>query len=404
MMKSRSKILSYYLYMAVDQASFWMIGSIYVVYLQQTRGLNLTQVGITDAVFWLMMAVAEIPTGTVADRYGRKFSLAIGSILGIVAFLFYGLAPTFFLIILANVVWAISVTFHSGAAEAFLYETLKSTDMAASYVKISGRASAIRTATVVAAILGGIIGEVNLKLPFFVGAVGQGILFCIVMTFKEPQAPRTSGTQVRLSYREILSRSVRALGSNPRLRIAIVYLTFVPIASFLVAVLFLQPKAISAGVPIRWIGLVVFSANALRALGSFSSARIAKMIKVKSILVPVILLAALCLLFAGMVESLAGLIFIGILGFLIAAVGPIVNEIIQHEVTDEVRATVFSLRSLLLTLALAGIEPPLGILADIRGLSSVYYVLAAMYGVFFIYFAAVGRRRLFGVGKESEPS
>ena len=56
----------------------------------------------------LSMAFGELPTGVVADVFGRKLSLILGEVLSCVGMLLYGLAPTFPLLIAANVIWAIS--------------------------------------------------------------------------------------------------------------------------------------------------------------------------------------------------------------------------------------------------------------------------------------------------------
>src|SRR5216117_2621435 len=51
---------------------------IWVVFLQR-KGLNLTEIGLLEAGAWVLTAVLEVPTGAIADRWGRKASMSIGA-------------------------------------------------------------------------------------------------------------------------------------------------------------------------------------------------------------------------------------------------------------------------------------------------------------------------------------
>ena len=55
-----------YLYQFFMNFQFWW--PIWVVYLQDERGLSLTQITALDSVFWLIIVVAQVPAGAVADR------------------------------------------------------------------------------------------------------------------------------------------------------------------------------------------------------------------------------------------------------------------------------------------------------------------------------------------------
>ena len=68
----------------------WLGEAIWVIYLVETRGLTIGQVLLFDAVFFGSQLLAEIPTGVVADRFGRRTSMLWGSLLSAVAFLVSG--------------------------------------------------------------------------------------------------------------------------------------------------------------------------------------------------------------------------------------------------------------------------------------------------------------------------
>ena len=93
---------------------------IWVVFLQR-KGLSLTQIGILESIAWILTAALEVPTGLIADRWGRKASIAIGTLLYSVAMFLIltpALTPSF---ILGYVLWNSSMAFVSGADSALLY-------------------------------------------------------------------------------------------------------------------------------------------------------------------------------------------------------------------------------------------------------------------------------------------
>ena len=51
--------------------------SIWVLYLA-SRGMNLIQIGILESIFHITNMLCEVPTGYIADRFGRRTSRIMG--------------------------------------------------------------------------------------------------------------------------------------------------------------------------------------------------------------------------------------------------------------------------------------------------------------------------------------
>ncbi len=112
----------YYLFSGLTSSMFWL--PIWIIFLQD-RGLSLGQIGMLEVVALIVGAVMEVPTGVVADTYGRKVSLTIGAFLNglaLLALLTGVLSPVF---LIGYILWNVSYTFFSGAGEALLYDSLK---------------------------------------------------------------------------------------------------------------------------------------------------------------------------------------------------------------------------------------------------------------------------------------
>jgi len=70
-------------------------------------GLSTTDLGLMNTVFFLSYAAMQIPTGFLADRFGRVKVLVLGYILFGIATFFCGLAPTFFIFLVARFITGI---------------------------------------------------------------------------------------------------------------------------------------------------------------------------------------------------------------------------------------------------------------------------------------------------------
>lgn len=95
----------------------------WVVYLR-SKGFSFAAIGLMETVFHMSSLLCEMPTGLIADRWGRKVSLAVGRALCAVSALVILRANDLVWIAVAFALNAISYTCHSGAFEALVYDSL----------------------------------------------------------------------------------------------------------------------------------------------------------------------------------------------------------------------------------------------------------------------------------------
>ena len=137
----RGNIPRFYLFVALTSFVLWT--PIWVVFFER-RGLSLSQIGALEVVAFTLLGVAEVPTGTVADIWGRKASMAIGAGLhglAVLGILTEVLSPIF---LVAYAVWGVSFSFITGAGEAFAYDSLKADGLVASFPNVASRHAMIR--------------------------------------------------------------------------------------------------------------------------------------------------------------------------------------------------------------------------------------------------------------------
>src|ERR1044072_1713308 len=109
------------------KALFWMhfFAAVLVPFYTEGAHLSLSQVFFLNSWFMAWNFLLEGPTGTVADYFGRKWSLALGAMVGGLAALVNVSDLTLPNFLFADVLFAISYTLNSGADEALVYDTLK---------------------------------------------------------------------------------------------------------------------------------------------------------------------------------------------------------------------------------------------------------------------------------------
>jgi DHA3 family tetracycline resistance protein-like MFS transporter len=181
-------------YLLVEAILAGFGGFILPIYVLYFRYYNITlfEVALLAAVFEAAVLISEIPTGLIADRFGRKLSVVLGfacfTISGLMFILFRSL--TGFLV--AEILFGIAEAFISGAAEALAVDSLPGDDRQGSLRWLYTRRSRIRIAiTAVCMIVAGYAYSHDVSVTFypvlFGGMAGLGVSWFFIETGRKPQ-------------------------------------------------------------------------------------------------------------------------------------------------------------------------------------------------------------------------
>lgn len=102
--------------------SFMVVIPVFVPLLQG-YGLSMSQVLQTQAMFALTIAVCEVPSGYIADLWGRRGAVLVGSLLNALGFFSLLWADTFVDFLVYEFILGIGFSLISGADLALLYDT-----------------------------------------------------------------------------------------------------------------------------------------------------------------------------------------------------------------------------------------------------------------------------------------
>ena len=114
-------------YLAVQgfgAAAFAMYAVVASVYRIVEAGLNPLELILVGTVLEVSAFLFEVPTGVVADVYGRRLSVIVGTFLVGAGFIIEGLFPMFGVILVAQVLWGVGSTFDSGARQAWIADEI----------------------------------------------------------------------------------------------------------------------------------------------------------------------------------------------------------------------------------------------------------------------------------------
>jgi MFS family permease len=376
-MALRYNILKMYLLKAV---LWFMVAMPIIVLFFQEHGLTLTEVMLLQAIYSLSVALFEIPSGYIADIFGRKQTIVFSTIFSFIGFLVFSFYGGFYAFALAQVLVGIGGSLMSGSDSAIIYDTLLETKSKTSYTKIEGRNYAIGNFSEAAAgILGGFLAVGSLYLPIY---VQTSILFFsipIALTLVEPTIHEEN--KLDRSFRAIMEVVKFSLVDNTRLRWLIIYSSAMGVATLSMA-WFAQPFFKEVGVPLAYFGILWAGLNFSAGLTSFNAHQFDKKENNHKMLIYLSLVMITSFILLGFNSSMFGLVFILIIYLLRGIVTPILRNAINENTTSNKRATVLSIRSFIIRISFAICAPILGYIAENYSLSNSFYVLALVVGVF----------------------
>jgi MFS family permease len=111
---------------------------LYAVMFTDT-GLDPMQVSSLLFVWSLTAFLLEIPSGTIADRFPRKYVLIAAQVARGLGYLSWLLFPNYWGFLVGFVLWGIESAFSSGTRQALMYDELKALGQEKHYTKVAGR-------------------------------------------------------------------------------------------------------------------------------------------------------------------------------------------------------------------------------------------------------------------------
>ncbi len=180
------------------------------------KGLSLSQIFLLQSIFSLAVLLWEIPSGYIADRLGRAFSIKLSAPIAAVAMIAYGFSGQFWQFVICELVLAMAYGLISGIDTALLIDSLKAQGRETDFVKLSQRMNAMGFASTAVGVPLAILLVHYVSISSTLVADGLLTLVGMIFALKLVEAPHSNGSTeaVRLSA----WHAVRQLGGNAEAR------------------------------------------------------------------------------------------------------------------------------------------------------------------------------------------
>lgn len=343
------------------ESRYWF--PVWVVFLQDEKGLSLFDIALADAFFRAVVVILEFPCGVLGDRLGHRRTYTLGVAVLILAFLGVPLVTSVGSLLVVWLIWGIALALISGVDSAYAYELLRDAGAEERSIPYFSRLNAIGASAHLLTILAaGFLYELGPSLPFLINAV-CAILATLVLSLLFSPA-RKSGRP--LPAVKIMKQAMRCFAQNTRLLGYGVLQTFLMVALW-TPTFVLQPFLAEKGVPTSWIGIVFVGAYALGGIYGLGSLPLARHIGLRPLMLTLPILMALGTVGMGCLPGSWYLIAIFTYAIPFYLGDPILKVLIHREVDSSARASVLSGISLFASLCMILTRPLAGIVANQAG-------------------------------------
>lgn len=324
------------------------------------------QVGVLDGMAFAIGLLAEIPSGALADRFGRDKMVRIGHILAGTGLFIQAAGSDFVPFFVGQAILMIGISFVSGADEALFFERLKFKRESSAWRKLLMRGSQVTLLGALGAtVLGGWLHTINPRIPWFLTGISFIVGALVVWSVKD-ERPRKAKQKTLAEIKDYLTDIKTGFRQFqlPRLRlylpiILIVQGLFYTTGYGLLRLILLHQFHFSP----LW-GSVVVATSGLITVGVLSYIHAqAEKVSEKQVITSISLAAA-----ASLLLSIADIGYWGYLVILALYIGehvlsPFMSEVLNYHAPEKQRATVLSIASFFKTLPYVALAPLIGSLS-----------------------------------------
>lgn len=345
-----------------------------IVLFYEDHGLGLQDVFILKSVYSIAAVALEIPSGYLADVWGRRKCLILGCILFFFGYLCYSFTSTFVAFAIAEILLGTGQTLVNGADSALLYDTTVQYKKENLYLRYEGRITMIGNfAEAIAGIFGGLLAAYSLRYPFYAQAVIAFSGIPAAFALRELNIK----SKVQSPVQEIMRIIKYSLVTNKKLCYNIMYSGIIGAATLTMA-WFVQPYLMYMKTPTSWFGVIWTVLNLTVGIAAFYSDRVDRYFGPKKMGILILTFVAGGYVALAFNLTYAGLAILLVFYVIRGFATPILKGYINQMTFSEMRATVLSIRNFIIRLMFAAIAPFIGWLNDVYSLHTALLVSAAI--------------------------
>jgi MFS family permease len=379
---------------------------LWMIYLA-SRGFSLLQLGILEGVFHITSFLMEVPTGAVADIWGRKISRLAGRVLYLSSLLFMFYAQSFAFQLMGFAACALGYNLESGAGDALVYDSLLLDGKKEAYMGVAGKKELIyQGAMIISLIVGGYLAVRSYSLIFAISIALSVGSMVTALFFIEPKAvkaeengeavptpPEKLHSRIVSSIWDQLVSSLAVVRKRPRIAFLIIFSEI--LFTFITSLFFyLQNFWKGSGKDEFYVGTALAVSSLVSGAAGWKAAAVEKRIGERGVLtiMPVLLLACIWGIaltpWRAFFYSLTGVVE----GILIVAISDYINRLIP----SENRATILSFQSMTFSFFMIILFPVIGWVGDAWSLETAFLGMAGFASILCIIYLISFKRLVTG--------
>ena len=329
------------------------------VLLLVSRGFTLIEVGIAETVFHLVSILGEIPSGMFADVMGRKKSLLLSCVTGIISAFSMAYIDNYAGVLISIAFSALTYNLGTGTDSAMAYDSLNEEGKADRYDGyISNQTIIYRISNGIATLAAGLALVMGNTIAQLISVAIHIVRFAVIMTTKENKVVSENQDSLGKRIRDCVVISFGFLKGNRTVAMLIFRNALVGAIDILL-LFFLQAKLPMTGIADWILGPLLFIMSMGGILGAYMSKKLGNWKFSKIFVICIVLVSA------GFMAEFTGVAWIMTLGGFLAAFADDLIQIradieLNNMVPAAQRATLISVNSLIFSLVMIVMSPLAG--------------------------------------------
>ncbi|MBQ8297072.1 MAG: MFS transporter [Ruminococcus sp.] len=326
------------------------------------RGYSLVEIGIAETVFHITCLIFEIPSGVLADVFGRKKMLIVSTIMRMIGNVIMILSSNLFMVCMSIAFMALSYNFSSGSGDALAYDSLKLAKMESEFERYESNQLIIyRLCSGISTLCAGFALTIGHRIAYSTDLVTGVIQILILFSLREVYSVNSQNNKETSLGRKLIMCFRESFVFIKKVRKAIGLMlcnSFVGAVDILL-LFFLQAKLPEKGIPEWGLGLALLFME----MGGIVGSKL--ILKLPSLHFKWVFMLSASLVLMGFLAEHSPLYWVMALGGFFAAAGDDAlqvrtNALLQNMFPSEQRATLTSVESFSFSVIMIVLSPLAG--------------------------------------------
>lgn len=352
--------------------NFDISSAIWVLYMVY-KGLPLWQIGVVEGIFHIASFLFEVPSGALADLFGRKNVIIIGRLCSAISAVINLFANNLLGFAIGFTISALSYNLNSGSEEALVYDSLKKIGKEKSYLKVNSRLNLIiEISQGLATFIGGILAEYSYVYCYTTVIILSLLSMIPAMLFKEVPMEKEESEE-KVSIKKHFKVCYDIIKGNKEILKILIY--FPVVFTFDTIVFFYGQQYFSElGLNKIEISLVMLFSGLFSCIGSITCEKVIVVFK-ENTKYAISILMGVSIVMISSKNIVISIIFFGIMNYANSVLYPIQSSSLNKLIPSEQRATIISIDSMMFSFTMVCLFPVCGLLGDVFNLHITFFIL-----------------------------